>query len=156
MTTLGIARMSRLKSVLDVPTADSGMCSTSKWAVGRYPDLAAKVLIVNDGEYTYTCRVGLNFNHQDTTTLRRELRQCFVDRWFDSEGSYPCTLTVFEQGEMVHRRNFILHRRITSRFPRNDFQFKVPRQEWCRLYLAFKGDTLRSIWSGGAAHVPAY
>jgi hypothetical protein len=66
MSTQGIARMSRLKSYLDVSDRDFGMCATSKWREGRHPDLAAKVLVVNDGEFVYTGRVSPKFDPSNT------------------------------------------------------------------------------------------
>lgn len=137
MSTQGIARMSRLKSIMDVSEHDVGMCATSKWTEGHRPDLDVKVLIVNDGEFTYTGRVPLNFDYHSPSDLRRELRQCFTDRWFARVGSYPCWLAVFVHGEMAFKLKFILRRRITSRFPRNDFQFKVSALEWHKLKRAF-------------------
>jgi hypothetical protein len=134
MSTLGIARMSRLKSIHDVPINDIGMSATSNWIEGRHPDLATKVLVVNDSEYTYTRRVPNNFNYRNTRAIRTQLRICFVDRWFPKECNVPCILYVYERGVMVSKINFILHRRLTSRFTRNNFQLKVTTQEWFRLH----------------------
>jgi hypothetical protein len=139
MSTKGIPRMSNLKSVLDVPETYFGMCATSKWIEGCFPNMdAAKLLIVRDSEFVYTGRVALRFDHTNTRELRKELRQCFVDRWFSRSGAYPCSVTVYEHGDMVYKVNFILQRHGTARGPRNDFRFSFPPQEWYKLYLAHK------------------
>jgi hypothetical protein len=134
MSTQGVATMSRLKSVNDVSINDSGMSATSNWVGGRAPELADKVLIVSDSEFTYTGRVPTSFDHLNPRAIRAQLRICFVDRWFASECDLPCIVYVYERGEMVYKINFILHRRLTSRFPRNDFQLKVTMLEWFKLY----------------------
>ncbi len=119
MSTQGIARMSRLKSIHDVPINDCGMSATSNWIEGRHPDLSAKVLIVNDSEFTYTRRVPNGFNYRNPRAIRIQLRICFVDRWFPKECKVPGILYVYEHGVMVSKIHFILHRRLTSRFTRN-------------------------------------
>jgi hypothetical protein len=134
MSTLGIARMSRLKSVQDVPINDRGMSATSNWIEGRHPDLAAKVLIVNDSEFTYTRIVPISFNYRNPRAIRTQLRICFMDRWFSKACKVPCIIYVYERGVLACKINFILHRRLTSRFTRNNFQLKVTTQEWFRLH----------------------
>jgi hypothetical protein len=153
MSTQGIARMSRLKSVHDVPINDCGMSATSNWVEGRRPDLAAKVLIVNDSEFTYTGRVPANFDYRNPRAIRTQLRICFVERWFAGECDVPCILYVYERGEMIHKLNFILHRRFTSRFPRNDFQLKVTQQEWFRLRQAAPTTPRRVFFEAAQAAV---
>jgi hypothetical protein len=154
MSTKGIPRMSNLKSVLDVPENYFGMCATSKWIEGCFPNLdASKLLIVRDGDFVYTGRVSLAFDHTNIRELRRELRQCFVDRWFSRSGQYPCSVTVYEHGDMVFKVNFVLKRHLTERFPRNDFQFKVAPQEWLKLYLAHKRNNFNPPFSAPAAAV---
>ncbi len=134
MSTQGIARMSRLKSIHDVPINDCGMSATSNWIEGRHPDLSAKVLIVNDSEFTYTRRVPNGFNYRNPRAIRIQLRICFVDRWFPKECKVPCILYVYEHGVMVSKIHFILHRRLTSRFTRNNFHRKFATPEWFRLH----------------------
>jgi hypothetical protein len=141
MSTQGIARMTRMKSILDVSETDLGTCSTSKWTEGIHPEIDAKVLVVRDGEFDYTGRVPLNFNHSDQRALRRELRLCFMDRWFPRIGSYPCQLEVFVKTEKIAENQFVINRRMTYRvingasraLPRNDIQFKIAYRDWYKL-----------------------
>lgn len=136
MSTLGISRMSQPKSV-DLPMSDyNGMCATSKFVEGRHPDFAAKVLVINDSEFTYTGGIPIDFDHLNPHAIRAQLRICFVDRWFPSECDLPCILHVYKYGELVYKLDFIVHHRITSRFPRNDFQLKTSPQEWSELNYA--------------------
>ncbi len=146
MSTLGVARMSRLKDLREIPIVDNGMRATSNWIEGRHPDLATRVLIVNDSEFTYTRRVDLNFNYRNSRAIRTQLRICFADRWFAKACSVPCILYVYDRGVIVSKLTFILHRRLTSRFTRNDFQLKVSTQEWFRLHRNSCHVDKDSIW----------
>jgi hypothetical protein len=138
MSTLGIARMSRLKSAEDVSLNDSGMSSTSKWVADdrAKPNLAAKVLVVYDNEYNYSAPVPLDFDHTNRRAIRAQLRLCFSERLFTRECDVPCILYVYEHGELVYKTPFILHHRMTSRHARNDFSLKVTTQEWHRVKSA--------------------
>lgn len=137
MSTQGVARVPRFK--LGGKARDGHPSSSrTKWLNGRFPDLGPKVLIVTDGEFSYSRRVRINFDPNNAHALRKELRLCFMDRWFPEKGSYPCSLTVFVDGQMQSKMNFIVHRRQTSRFIRKDFQLKASTHQWCLLYLATK------------------
>ena len=138
MGTRGKARMSRLKSASQISLKNCTMCATSKWMSGRNPNIANKVLIVYDGEFNYTCRVSPTFDHTKPRNLRTELSRCFEDRWFPYFGDYPGAIWVYDGGEPIYKATFILHRRHTDRFPRNDIQFKINPREWARL--------LQTLW----------
>lgn len=138
MSTQGVARIPHLKLGENARKSYFGRPCSSRWVSGRFPDLGPKVLMVTDGEFTYSKSVRITFNPDETHGLRKELRACFKDRWFPEEGSYPCSLTVFVDGQTQSEMKFILHRRMTSRFIRKDFQLKASAHEWCLLYHATK------------------
>jgi len=149
MGTRGIARMSRLKSEPEVFRNTCDSRSRSRWVPGRFPDFANKVLIIYDGEFNYTCRVSPSFDHNNQRNLRAEINRCIVDRWFPSFGEYPGYLSVYEHGEHIYKAIFVLRRRQTSRFPRNDIQFKVDSRDWSRLCLtspSFVSIPAHHIW----------
>jgi hypothetical protein len=130
--------MQRFPSAVEFSSARRFRGPRLKWVAGDKPKphLAQKVLVVYDQEYYYSAAVPPTFDHDNLRVLRYLMRCCFEDRLFTRDCDVPCVLQIYEGGVPIHTRHFLIYRRTTSRYPRNDFSFRVSHQEWRRALMA--------------------